>query len=219
MGCMGIFRLSSETFDERCRLGAESFRFDLQLFAGEKTEDPTAKRQSDARAEGNIPRSQELSSTFVLLAGFWSLKVFGGYIYNEITVYFTYIYNHLNTTVDTETVMRLFLSIIILFWIEREFISGWNKFHYKAFGIEVQLAKSDKWIRKDFFKKVTGRVIEIHFEDYYNWLFHIFVSKRSNTSDAQAAILGHKCQPAAYFRYYFDTRIQGHRSHFCIIGF
>ena len=114
MGCMGIFRLSSETFDERCRLGAESFRFDLQLFAGEKTEDPTAKRQSDARAEGNIPRSQELSSTFVLLAGFWSLKVFGGYIYNEITVYFTYIYNHLNTTVDTETVMRLFLGIIIL---------------------------------------------------------------------------------------------------------
>lgn len=114
MGCMGIFRLSSETFDERCRLGAESFRFDLQLFAGEKTEDPTAKRQSDARAEGNIPRSQELSSTFVLLAGFWSFKVFGGYIYNEITVYFTYIYNHLNTTVDTETVMRLFLGIIIL---------------------------------------------------------------------------------------------------------
>lgn len=114
MGCMGIFRLSSETFDERCRLGAESFRFDLQLFAGEKTEDPTAKRQSDARAEGNIPRSQELSSTFVLLAGFWSLKVFGGYIYNEITVYFTYIYNHLNTTVDTETVMCLFLGIIIL---------------------------------------------------------------------------------------------------------
>jgi flagellar biosynthetic protein FlhB len=35
---------------------------------GEKTEDPTPKRLEDARSNGNIPRSQELSSAVMLLA-------------------------------------------------------------------------------------------------------------------------------------------------------
>ncbi|MGN0940107.1 MAG: flagellar biosynthesis protein FlhB [Selenomonadaceae bacterium] len=92
----------------------DDFRFDLQLFAGEKTEKPTSKRMSDARAKGNIPRSQELSSVAVLLGGFWALKVIGGDIYIEICNYFTYIFDHLNTTVDTETVMQLFIGMVIV---------------------------------------------------------------------------------------------------------
>lgn len=36
--------------------------------SGEKTEEPTAKRRQDAREEGNIPRSAEVNSVFVLLA-------------------------------------------------------------------------------------------------------------------------------------------------------
>ena len=48
------------------------FVFDLQLFAGEKTEEPTAKRRNDARQKGQVARSQELSGAFVLLAGFFA---------------------------------------------------------------------------------------------------------------------------------------------------
>jgi len=36
--------------------------------AGEKTEEPTAKRRSDAREEGNVPKSTEVNTVVVLLA-------------------------------------------------------------------------------------------------------------------------------------------------------
>ena len=89
--------------------------FDLQLFAeGEKTEEPTAKKRSDARKKGQVGRSQELNTAFVLLIGFFILKVLWEYIYGEIANYTTYIYGHLMQSVDTETVLQLFIGIMIV---------------------------------------------------------------------------------------------------------
>ena len=107
MKCMETSPLSLGQFDRK-------FVFDLQLFAGEKTEDPTAKRQADARKKGQIPRSTELSGAFVLLAGFWGLKMLGSSVYGEICNYMTYIFSHMNQSIDTETVMQLFIGIIIV---------------------------------------------------------------------------------------------------------
>ena len=90
------------------------FVFDLQLFAGEKTEDPTAKRRDDARKKGQIGRSQEISAAFVLLGGFFAMKVLGASIYTEIANYTVYIFGHLNQDVDTESVMQLFLGIMVV---------------------------------------------------------------------------------------------------------
>ena len=110
MRCMETSTLPSEFYDSR-------FIFDLQLFAddgGEKTEEPTAKKKSDARNKGQVAKSQELNAAFVLFVGFWAMKILGENIYNEIAGYTTYILGHLNTTVDTETVMRIFLSIVMI---------------------------------------------------------------------------------------------------------
>jgi len=57
----------------------------LQFFAkegpgGEKTEEPTAKKLSDARKEGQVARSQELIMAASLLALFLVLKIFVGWI-------------------------------------------------------------------------------------------------------------------------------------------
>ena len=60
------------------------FVFDLQLFAGEKTEEPTAKRRNDARQKGQVARSQELSGAFVLLAGFFVMRALGSTILSEM---------------------------------------------------------------------------------------------------------------------------------------
>ncbi len=51
--------------------------FDLQLFAGEKTEPATEKRREEARERGNVPKSQDLESVIVLLAAFMTLKSYG----------------------------------------------------------------------------------------------------------------------------------------------
>lgn len=52
--------------------------------AQEKTEKPTARRRSKAREQGQVAKSQEISSVGVLLAGITSLWLFGGFFYDQI---------------------------------------------------------------------------------------------------------------------------------------
>ncbi len=87
--------------------------YDLQFFAkegegGEKTEEPTTKKLDDARKEGQVAKSQDIASSFTLLALFVLLKIwtgtmseqflelFGGY-YNRFT-YFTKLPSYLDFT-------------------------------------------------------------------------------------------------------------------------
>ncbi len=89
--------------------------FDLQLFAdGEKTEEPTSKKRSDAAKKGQVAKSQEVNTAFVLLIGFFVLKLLWEYIYANIADYTIYTYSHLMRSVDTESVTELFLGIILL---------------------------------------------------------------------------------------------------------
>ncbi len=50
----------------------------------EKTEEPTPRRLEKAREDGQIPRSRELTTTAVVLAGCLGLLVFGAYICQEL---------------------------------------------------------------------------------------------------------------------------------------
>ncbi|MCR5175920.1 MAG: flagellar biosynthesis protein FlhB [Anaerovibrio sp.] len=90
------------------------FRFDLQLFAGEKTEEPTAKRKADAKKKGQVGRSQEVNAAFVLLVGFMILRFLGGNAVEEIMNYSTYVFGNLNADINEESIMQMFIAIIIL---------------------------------------------------------------------------------------------------------
>ena len=93
----------------------EAFVFDLQLFAGDdKTEEPTQKKRDDARKKGQVGRSTDMSAAFVLLMGFFIIKLLWEFIYHRIANYTTYVFSHLNQTVDTESVVRIFIGIIEL---------------------------------------------------------------------------------------------------------
>lgn len=46
----------------------------------EKTEEPTPRRLEKAKEEGQVPRSKELNTTFVLMVGTGGLLIFGGQI-------------------------------------------------------------------------------------------------------------------------------------------
>lgn len=52
--------------------------FDLQLFAQERTEPATPKKREEARRRGQVPRTAELGTALILLAGFGALSVLGG---------------------------------------------------------------------------------------------------------------------------------------------
>lgn len=56
--------------------------FDLQRFAGEKTERATPERRRQARREGQVPRSSELTSALTMLTGVILLRVSGPKFWN-----------------------------------------------------------------------------------------------------------------------------------------
>jgi len=106
---MEIYRLRSALSNRA------PFVFDLQRFAGgEKTEEPTAKKRADARKKGQVGRSQEINSAFVLLVGFFGLKLLWDSIYFSIASYTTYVFSNLNQTIDTENILRIFIGIVIV---------------------------------------------------------------------------------------------------------
>lgn len=113
MKCMEIFILPCEQLlaDKRqC-----SFDFDLQLFAGEKTEEATPKKKQKARESGNVPKSQEINSALIILISFFSFKVFGSYLYGEIAQFMVHIFSMMGMAVTIESVMNLVLmSIVVL---------------------------------------------------------------------------------------------------------
>lgn len=72
------------------------FKFDLQLFAdAEKTEKATPKKRKDAREEGQILQSREVTAAFILLACFLVLKVYGKYLFNFLMKYMIDIYSNI----------------------------------------------------------------------------------------------------------------------------
>lgn len=112
MKCTLTFPLHSN----HCHLDDDpkNFVFDLQRFDGEKTEEPTAKRRADARKKGQVGRSQELNTAFVLLIGFLVLRILWEYLYVNIAEYTIYLYTHLSQSMSTEGISELFIGIMLL---------------------------------------------------------------------------------------------------------
>ena len=109
MKCMEIYHLRYAPSNRA------TFVFDLQRFAGgEKTEEPTSNKRADARKKGQVGRSQELNTAFVLLVGFFTLKLLWDSIYLSIASYTTYVFTNLNQSVDTENIIHIFIGIIVV---------------------------------------------------------------------------------------------------------
>ncbi len=66
-----------------------TFKINLQLFAGEKTEDATPKRKREAREKGQVLQSKEINSAFVLLFAFLALNFIGNYWTENIFEFYT----------------------------------------------------------------------------------------------------------------------------------
>ncbi len=113
MKCMHISALHSKPL----HLEDDAFKnfvFDLQRFDGEKTEEPTSKKREDARKKGQVARSQELNTAFVLLIGFLIIRILWEYIYGNIAEYTIYLYSHIPQTTSAESITELFIGIMIL---------------------------------------------------------------------------------------------------------
>lgn len=115
MGCIKIFLASYPYFEEKKTKQLEIL-FDLQLFSGEKTEEATAKRQGEARQKGQVAKSMEMNSVFIIVAAFSTLKILGSYIYDELASYMQMIFSNLWVADFTITsVQQVFIGFAIIF--------------------------------------------------------------------------------------------------------
>lgn len=88
----------------------------LSFFEGEKTEKATPKKKNQAREEGQVAKSQEVSTAFTILLIFFSMRMFGGFMMEKITEVFHYSIALTGTAVEPMTPAKLqsvFLTIIL----------------------------------------------------------------------------------------------------------
>lgn len=82
-------------------LKKDYIKINLQFFAndegGEKTEEPTGKKKDDARKEGQVAKSVEISTAFLFIGMFYALKLFAEYMYNKIVDVMNYSFSMFST--------------------------------------------------------------------------------------------------------------------------
>ena len=97
-------------------------KFDLQFFAkdgegGEKTEEPTAKKIEDARKEGQVAKSKELSNALSLLSLFVCLKLFIGFVGQRLINIFSVIWRDIpllsNGPLDSKAIWQILLYVVL----------------------------------------------------------------------------------------------------------
>ena len=104
-------------------------KYDLQFFAqegpgGEKTEEPTAKRQEDTRKKGQVAKSQELYNAVSLISIFLLMRIYGQRLAADFLNIFRWVYEALIPTVIrpengdiTVKDMHLLINEIVLRYI------------------------------------------------------------------------------------------------------
>ena len=93
--------------------------YNLQFFApdgegGEKTEEPTSKKLSDARKEGKVAKSKEIVNGVSLLGFFLALRIFFGFAGVRISDIFRWIYTIMPDIENTKDGLTIQVFIGIL---------------------------------------------------------------------------------------------------------
>jgi flagellar biosynthetic protein FlhB len=134
--------------------------------SGEKTEEPTAKKLSDARKKGQIARSKELGTMFVLVGSAAALMVVGEALVNAMTLMMTRLFSlnrqevmdiHALFKVVMESVgyvvsplLWIFAIILIAAFVGNTLLGGMN------FSVEAMAPKASKLSPLAGFKRMFG---------------------------------------------------------------
>jgi len=74
--------------------------------SGDKTEQPTDRRLSEALGKGQFAKSQEIQTAFVLIAGVWALQSYGGQLLKDLTGVFQTVFSISTTRRSTSTTSK-----------------------------------------------------------------------------------------------------------------
>ncbi|MBM7619003.1 flagellar biosynthetic protein FlhB [Bacillus tianshenii] len=92
---------------------ASLLRLDLQFFSGEKTEKATPKKRQDTRKKGQVAKSADVNTAFVLIAVFLCLSFIGPWLKTEILTLFVQAFQvYMLEEVTVEQVHLIFMDIL-----------------------------------------------------------------------------------------------------------
>lgn len=93
----------------------EWLSLDLQYFSGEKTEKATPKKKQDARKKGQVAKSQDINTAFVLLAVFFLLFLMGDYMKGIISqVYEIAFVQYIGMPLTEASIQVIFIQMLEL---------------------------------------------------------------------------------------------------------
>ncbi|MCB1189794.1 MAG: flagellar type III secretion system protein FlhB [Leptospiraceae bacterium] len=102
---------------ENIKLAAElEYFIDLQFFAAAedegRTEEPSERRRREEKEKGNLPKSPELPSALVIMAGMLTVYLMGNYLFVQTVVIIKKYFNNVGnrTTFETEGMTELLQS-------------------------------------------------------------------------------------------------------------
>lgn len=137
---------------------------------GEKTEDPTSRKLSKAREEGQVAKSIEIPSVFVLVAGACSLYASAFYVYKNLAavLHFDFSFNKIPILTDLEIVRLLayhtekIIFILLPVMAAVVIVALISNFAQVGFAVSWK-ALEPKWSRLDpingFKQKFTSRAL------------------------------------------------------------
>ena len=97
-------------------------KYNLQFFANDdKTEEPTSKKIEDTRKEGQVAKSQEISSAVALMTAFlflrFSMSFLSGRLLEVFHTFWQNMHIYANDDMKPRTVWQLLLNVILYFFI------------------------------------------------------------------------------------------------------
>ena len=131
----------------------------------DRTEQATPKRREDARKKGDVPRSRELTMTFVMLSGASSMLLFAGTMGSQIRRAFSnglvierklifdenYLVSHFAETAGKMFAGLLPLAIVLVcaVFLGAAVIGGWS-FSFKAMAFKAERLNPIKGLKRVF---------------------------------------------------------------------
>ncbi len=142
----------------------------------EKTEEPTDKKIEDAKKEGNVPKSMEVTGAAILFFGSLYLLFFSGHALGQIKKMMLYTYTFIGQdmsgnvfyTIGYTTVVTLLTALMPLFILVLllTFITNWSQFGFVMNPLKIDLQKLDpiKGMKNIFGPKKLLEAIKLTFK-------------------------------------------------------
>ena len=168
----------------------EFLKLDLQYFAAdEKTEEATPKKREDTRKKGQVPKSQDVNTGFLLILVFGALFLLGPSMKSTMTGMYELAFQEymlwdltenqvhmvfVEMTWEISKVIAPIFGIAIVAGVASNLLQVGIMFTGEPLKMDLKKLDPIQGAKKIFSARAHGRIGQIAIEDLYGWRHHVF---------------------------------------------